>query len=107
MLVGKFGNYATALCPISKMTTPMVDLNESEDIIPLNLLPDFVVNAYRPLDTVMLAISQPASLCVLHEDIVSCLELVTYYTKVACFSFFTPNQTRHNTFFFGVNSQSK
>ncbi|EFX72527.1 hypothetical protein DAPPUDRAFT_254354 [Daphnia pulex] len=35
MLVCKFGSYATVLCPISKMTTPIVDLNESEDIIPL------------------------------------------------------------------------
>jgi hypothetical protein len=43
MLVGKFGSYTTALCPISKITTPIVDLNESEDKLPLKLLPDFVL----------------------------------------------------------------
>ncbi|EFX64583.1 hypothetical protein DAPPUDRAFT_118033 [Daphnia pulex] len=63
------------------MTTYIVDLNELEDIIPLNLLSDFDVKAYRPLGTVMLAISQPASLCVLHEDIVSCLELVMRFIR--------------------------
>jgi hypothetical protein len=47
IVVGKFASGATAISPISNMTKAVVFNDELDGMIPLNLLPDFTVNAYR------------------------------------------------------------
>jgi hypothetical protein len=72
MIVGYFDSSACAVDPISNMTQAIVMEDRLCDIYPLNLLPDFMVNSYRPKDTILIGIGQPSTLCIAHEDLVSC-----------------------------------
>lgn len=55
-----------ALCPLSAMTTPTD--GQQADVFILNFLLDFIINAYMLGDTILIAVSQPSSLCIGHED---------------------------------------
>jgi hypothetical protein len=69
LVVGKFASAANSRCPLSMMTTPT--LKQLDDVLTLNVLLSFIINACRPGDTVLIVISQPASLCIGHQDLVT------------------------------------
>jgi hypothetical protein len=69
LLVGKFASASTARAPLSAMNVPT--LQQADDVATLNMLPDFIVNAYHPGDIVLIAMSQPTSICIGHQDLVS------------------------------------
>lgn len=51
------------------MTTPT--FKQPDDVLTLNVLSSSIINAYRPSDTVLIFISQPVSLCIGHQDLVT------------------------------------
>jgi hypothetical protein len=44
---------------------------QAADVMTLNMLPTFIINAYRPGDTFLIAMNQPVSLCIGHQDLAS------------------------------------
>jgi hypothetical protein len=69
LLVGKFASASTARAPLSTINVPTHQ--QADDVATLNMLQDFIVNAYRPGDIVLLVMSQSTSLCIGHQDLVS------------------------------------
>lgn len=69
LVVGKFTSASLACSPLSAMSHPTHQ--QKEDVATLNMLPDFIVHAYRTGDIVLLAMSQPTSLCIGQQDLVS------------------------------------
>ncbi|EFX76373.1 hypothetical protein DAPPUDRAFT_322425 [Daphnia pulex] len=67
LIVGKFASSSTARAPLSAMNMPT--LQQADDVATLNLLPDFIVNAYRPGDIILIAMSQPTMICIGHQDL--------------------------------------
>ncbi|EFX65990.1 hypothetical protein DAPPUDRAFT_116798 [Daphnia pulex] len=54
--------------PLSAMSEPFKE--QAADVMTLNMLPTFIINDYRPGDTVLIAMNQPVSLCIGHQDLV-------------------------------------
>jgi hypothetical protein len=67
-LVGKFASISSGRVPLSAMN--IATLNQPKDVLTLNMLTDAIINAYRPGDIILIAMSQPASLCTGHQDLV-------------------------------------
>jgi hypothetical protein len=83
LLVGKFASAGCARSPLSAMSQPTSQ--QPPDVMTLNMLPTFIINAYQPGDTVLIAMNQPVSLCIGHQDLVS---LVIMCTMICCFVWF-------------------
>lgn len=62
LLVGKFASSARS--PMSAMSTPTNQ--QPKDVTTLNMLQDFIVNAYRPGDIVLVGMGQLTSICIGH-----------------------------------------
>jgi hypothetical protein len=43
---------------------------QEADVATLNMLTEYIINAYRPGDVILIATSQPASFCIGHQDLV-------------------------------------
>jgi hypothetical protein len=67
-LVGKFASAAGAPAPLSAMSIPT--LQQEVDVATLNMLTEYIINAYRPGDVILIAMSQSASICIGHQDLV-------------------------------------
>lgn len=66
--MGKFASISSGRVPLSAMN--IATLNQPKDVLTLNMLTDAIINAYRPGDIILIAMSQPASLCTGHQDLV-------------------------------------
>jgi hypothetical protein len=73
LLVGKFASGGSARAPLSAMSEPTRE--QPADVMTLNMLPTCIINAYRPGDTVLIAMNQPVSFCIGQQDLVSLVSI--------------------------------
>jgi hypothetical protein len=83
LLVGKFASAGSARSPLSALTVPTKE--QAEDVMTLNMLSTFIINAYRPGDTILIAMNQPICFCIGQQDLVSLVNvcpMTCYYVNI-------------------------
>ncbi|EFX64130.1 hypothetical protein DAPPUDRAFT_266994 [Daphnia pulex] len=66
LVVGKYASSSGARASLSAMSTPTNQ--QMKDMATLNMLPEYIVNAYCLGDVVLIAMNQPTNICIGHQD---------------------------------------
>ncbi len=68
LVVVKYASSSGARPSLLAMSTPIYQ--QMKDMVTLNMLPEYIGNAYCPGDVALNAMNQPTTICIGHKDFV-------------------------------------